>query len=221
MQEFYLDLEVIPPQDREPNPDDVTPPANYKNPETIRAYQESKAEEAYRKLALDPMSGQVIIISVALGDAKPSTFFSTKEKDVFEALETYLQTLQFNINETKDLMKKAPDVWTLVGFNIASYDIPFLFLRAKKYKCKTIQLLLSDLHAYSHRIADVMRMAFPTERNKYVSMDNLCKFFGLEGKGDIDGSMVYDYFLQEKYEELIRYCEDDVIKTRQLYEILK
>ena len=217
---LYLDIETLPPQDRQPDPDDVTPPANYKNPETIRAYQESKAEEVYRKLATNPLDAQVLVIGVAYGDDKAIGLCDTDEKALFDKLEEYLATLQFNIESTKDLIKKSPDSWTIVGHNVAQFDLPILMLRAKKYGGTLTNQLLRDLTPFDHRIADTMRMAMPTMKGSYVSMDDLCGFFGLEGKGDMDGSTVYDYFKEGKIDDIIKYCIKDVETTRKLYKIL-
>jgi len=217
---LFWDLETIPPQDRKPNPDDVEPPGNYKNPETIKAYQEAKADEVYHKLALNPLEAQVIVISAVYGDGDIHTFKDDNEEHLFKKFDMYLHNLQQNPSSTKDLIKMSPDTWTLVGFNLKEFDIPILFLRAKKYNCSLIQKLLRDLSRYDRRIEDVMIMALPTMKSQYVKMDELCKFFGLEGKGDIDGSMVYNYFKEGKLKEIAEYCAKDVERTRELYKIL-
>jgi len=217
---LFIDIETIAPQDIKPNPDMVEPPGNYKNPDTVRAYQESKADEAYRKLALNPLWAQVIVISAAYGDGDIHTFKDDNEEHLLKKFDMYLYNLQQNPSSTKDLIKQSPDVWTLVGYNIREFDAPILFLRAKKYGCKNIERLLRDLSRYDRRIEDVMQMALPTMGKQYLKMDELCKFFGIEGKGDIDGSNVYDYFIGGKLEEIAQYCSEDVQRTRELYKIL-
>ena len=221
MSTLYLDIETIPSQDRKPDPSLVEPPGNYKNPDTIRAYQEAKADEVYRKLSLNPLWAQTIVISAAYGDGAIKAIYDKEEEQVFWGFEKYLNNLSLEPKSTKDLIKQSPDTWTLVGYNIKEFDIPILFLRAKKYKCHTISKLLSGLSRYDRRIDDVMTMALPTMGKQYVKMDELCKFFGIEGKGDIDGSKVYDYFLEGRLDEIAQYCQKDVERTRELYNILK
>jgi len=221
MSTIYIDLETIPPQDRKPDPSLVEPPGNYKNTETIKAYQEAKADEVYRKLSLNPLWAQVIVISAAYGDEEPIVVSGADEKRLLLGLDAYLHNLSVAPKSTKDLIKQSPDTWTLVGYNIKEFDIPILFLRAKKYKCHTISKLLSGLSRYDRRIDDVMTMVLPTMGKQYVKMDELCKFFGIEGKGDIDGSNVYDYYLEGKLEDIAEYCKKDVERTRELYNILK
>ncbi|MNT91954.1 putative 3'-5' exonuclease related to the exonuclease domain of PolB [compost metagenome] len=50
-----------------------------------------------------------------------------------------------------------------------------------------------------------------------ISLDNLCTALGLPGKGEIDGSQVYDYWKAGRIAELIAYCADDVHKAREVH----
>jgi len=218
---LFLDLETIAPQDIKPDPSLVEPPGNYKNPETIRAYQEAKADEVYRKLSLNPLWAQVIVISAAYGDEDIVVTYGEDEQSIFNEFDKYLSSLSLSPQSTKDLIKQSPDTWTIVGYNIREFDAPILFLRAKKYGCKNIERLLRDLSRYDRRIEDVMQMALPTMGKQYLKMEELCKFFGIEGKGDIDGSNVYDYYLEGKIKDIADYCSKDVQRTRELYNILK
>ena len=47
-------------------------------------------------------------------------------------------------------------------------------------------------------------------------MDKLCKAFGIQGKGDFDGSMVAETWKTDK-QKVIDYCADDVARTIQIY----
>jgi predicted PolB exonuclease-like 3'-5' exonuclease len=48
-------------------------------------------------------------------------------------------------------------------------------------------------------------------------LDVLAKLCGFPGKLGMDGSQVYDAFLQGRTEEVRRYCETDVMNTYLLY----
>jgi hypothetical protein len=52
-------------------------------------------------------------------------------------------------------------------------------------------------------------------------MDKVLKFFGMEGKGEIEGSNVYDHFLAGKYQEIADYCKKDVEDVRRLHKLLR
>lgn len=206
-----IDIETIPRQDITPSADLVKIPATYKKEDSIQKYVEENMDTAYRKLAVDPFGAQIIVISAAFKDEKPVVTASDNEEKVMKEIDNWLGSLP-----TKTPLY-AIDV---CGFNIAEFDLPMLFLRACKYGCRNIIELLPG-KPYDDRICDVMRMAFPTKRNEYVSMDKLCGWFGIEGKGDMDGSMVYDYFLEGRLHDIALYCQSDVEKTRELYNKLK
>lgn len=48
-------------------------------------------------------------------------------------------------------------------------------------------------------------------------MNELCAAFDLPGKLGIDGSMVEEYFKQNRLQEIRGYCETDVLNTYLLY----
>ena len=50
-----------------------------------------------------------------------------------------------------------------------------------------------------------------------VSLDKLCKALGLPGKGEIDGSKVWDYVRDGRIAEVADYCADDVRKVWAVY----
>ena len=67
-------------------------------------------------------------------------------------------------------------------------------------------------------IADTLLM-WSGDPHKRGSMDKLCKVLGIPGKGDFDGSMVASTWPTDP-QKVISYCEDDVIRTRSIYQRL-
>ena len=51
-----------------------------------------------------------------------------------------------------------------------------------------------------------------------ISLDKLCKALGLPGKGEIDGSKVWDYVRDGRIAEVADYCADDVRKVWAVYQ---
>jgi hypothetical protein len=58
------------------------------------------------------------------------------------------------------------------------------------------------------------------EHGEKISMDSLAKCLGMEGKGDIDGSMVCDLWLDGKYQTIADYNLSDVRKTAEIHKRL-
>lgn len=55
-----------------------------------------------------------------------------------------------------------------------------------------------------------------------ISLDKLCLALNIESpKGDLDGSKVYDYYLQDRLEEIAEYCKRDIEATRQVFKRMK
>ena len=43
-------------------------------------------------------------------------------------------------------------------------------------------------------------------------------YLGIEGKGDVDGSMVAEMFERHEYDAIARYCMSDVRRTRLVHQ---
>ena len=56
-----------------------------------------------------------------------------------------------------------------------------------------------------------------SDRQKMISLDKLAKALGIQGKSDIDGSMVYGMWKEGKFDEIAQYCADDVRMVRDVY----
>ena len=48
-------------------------------------------------------------------------------------------------------------------------------------------------------------------------LDKIAKLIGAPGKSGIDGSQVWDFYRQGKLEEIVNYCEADVVNTYLVY----
>lgn len=234
---LYVDIETLPNPNYgeivKPTKDDLKCPGNYKKPESIKAWYDDPArdeelEEMYqkrvnefRKTALDPWEGQIFCIAWALEEEgvleeDVRVIWDNDEKSLLESFEKELH------NYEKKLTNKM-SVVRLVGFNIRNFDNTFLRLKSIKHRLKWLPQIFPTREARG-RIEDVMEMAMVTTRltaDKYVSQDKVSKFFGLEGKGDIDGSKVFDYWKEERYQEIAEYCKKDVETVRKLYKLLR
>jgi len=206
---LYIDIETIPAV--EPTDEDIKSCSLKKTPDTIQKDFEENydtlLQKALKKKGTSIYDSKVVCIGFAFNNDKPQSVIGT---------ETYL--LQAFENIIKDYHKEnggSKESNLLVGFNSDNFDFPILYLRACLYKMDGLKSLF-----YYCEKRDVMKMGTCKIYGKFVSMDNLCKFFNIEGKGDVDGSMVYPMYKEGKIEEIAEYCRRDVEKTRKLYNIL-
>ena len=109
-----------------------------------------------------------------------------------------------------------------VGYNILSFDVPWLYLRAIKYGCTSLKVQLPQ-HKGSNNYTDIMQAVSSTlyGKDSYMSQKNVAKFFGIESKTDMDGSMVHQSYVDGKIDEIARYCMEDVDVVRKLYKKIK
>lgn len=222
---LYIDIETIPGGER-PRVEDLKCPGTYKKPDSIKAWYDDPArkeevEEVFRKTALDPWAGQIVCIAWKLVDEDYDDIV-INTLDYNNELEL-LKEFEFELRGYPKKQFDKMSVVHFVGHNIKSFDIPYLYLRAAKYDLKWLQQIIPN-GFQRDRIYDTMEMCAVTARmtpDKYVSLDKACRFFGLDGKGDIDGSMVYDLYKEGRYQEISDYCKADVERVIELHKRLR
>lgn len=110
----------------------------------------------------------------------------------------------------------------LSGFNIKWFDIPFVVKRAVKLGIPVPQ----KLKVFGKKPWEVGGIIDICEAWKHIwyntaSLDVTCRHLGIKSSKDgIDGSQVQDFVDQWKWDEVIRYCEEDVRATMDIYKKL-
>jgi hypothetical protein len=211
---LYLDIETIPAQSDEARAAvaaTVKPPATMKKAETIAAWEaEQKAsavEEAIAKTSFNAAFGQICCIGFTFDDA-PATSISwpinvDNEKRMITAFFDEAGAIIGN---------RFP---TLVGHFITGFDIRFIWQRCMVLGIRVPAWLPKDPKPWEGGVFDTMT-AWAGARDT-ISMDNLCRALGVDGKGDVDGSMVGRMFAEGKHKEIAAYCRDDVDRTRAIH----
>ena len=207
---IYLDIETIPTQNPElikHVSENVKAPGNYKDPEKIAAYIAEAADSEVLKTSFDGAYGHIICISYAIGDSDPSTLNIETVDDEKLMLEMFYSGLNAFVG----------DGWqnpVFVCHNIQGFDLPFLKKRSMILGVKPSPIIRFNSKPWDANPYDTMMQ---WDAKNFASLDKLCKAFCIDGKGDVDGSMVYEMWKAGKHQEISDYCYDDVIKVRQLY----
>lgn len=210
--EIYIDIETLPGPER-PSPEDIEAPKNFKDPAKIRAYQQEKLEETYRAQALDSMQGRILCIGWAVGDDPVSTLCAglNKVEDEAALLHAFQDTLLDYFIDLEGLE------WT--GHNIRTFDLPWIWRKALKYRLFSLARIIPR-GRYDKRIKDTLEIWAADYRDR-VSLEAIARFLGLTGKtAGLDGSKVYDFWLEGRLQEISDYCARDVELTRQVYQII-
>ncbi len=209
----YFDIETIPnqrPETFEKLKEQVKAPASYKKPESIEKWLEenrySAAQEALAKTSLDGGAGHVCTIGWAKNDGKIRVEHAETVAEEHDILTAFF-------NDLSDYKSH-----TLVGHNIAKFDIPFLLKRAVVLgvPLPPETAFPRDPKPWDKRVFDTMT-AWAGARDM-ISMNRLCGILGIIGKDDFDGSQVAQAWADGEHLRIAHYCSSDVDRTRQIHQ---
>ena len=182
-------------------------------------FREEKAVEVaqakWEKTSFDPEVAPIACICIDINGKQFS--FSTHNghcKDEADLLDCFHEHINEACIEHGEAIRKPK----FIGHYLNKFDLPFIFKRSviNNVKCCTGVKWVDAKHGYD--CFDTMQAW--AGYGKSISMDKLAKILGIEGKGDIDGSMVYDTW-QEDPQKVIDYCHADVAMVRAIHERLK
>lgn len=210
---LYFDIETIPSQSPEVHAriaESITPPGNISKAETIAAWEADKKpaliKDAIAKTALDGSVGHICCIGAAADDRAAIATTSDDERGLI------VQFLEWAEKRVAEDSYRFP---TIVGHNVVNFDIRFIWQRAIVLGIRMPGWFPRDPKPWGNECFDTMT-AFAGARNT-IGMDRLCSALGLDGKGDIDGSMVGDLWAAGERERIAEYCKADVERTREIH----
>lgn len=117
----------------------------------------------------------------------------------------------------------------LVSWNGSSFDLPILHYRALLYGVSSPSYWnIGDdgdasfrwnnyLSRYHYRHSDLMDILAGYQGRSNAPLTEIALMLGLPGKLGMDGSQVWNYFLEGRREAIRNYCETDVLNTYLIY----
>lgn len=216
--EITLDIETIPTQDKaviDRIAADITTPGNISKADTIAAWHVEKKPgliaEAVLKTSFDGAFGRMACAAIAIGDDFPIAFYQ-EDWQKPDAETAVLKELFYAISNATRTSTCKP---IFIGHNLIEFDLKFLFQRAVILGIKPPACIPFRARPWDDTVFDTMAAWAGRDR---VSMDKLCRALGLAGKGDLDGSKVWEYVQAGRIKEVAAYCADDVRRTRALHQ---
>ena len=216
----FIDIETIPQQPEKEAKlaiaETITAPNTMSKPETIEAWhngvgkyegeKEKVIDETYRKTSFDASKGEICSIAWAIQDGDIhhcGAYESCQEKDL----------LRFFFD--KVLVGLEKNVPYFVGHYIGGFDLKFIWQRAVILGVKpSFELPFNGWHGSDY--FDTMT-AWCGKKSGSISADNLAKALGIEGKGDMDGSKVWDTWKAGDFAKVCEYNADDVRIVREIH----
>jgi DNA polymerase elongation subunit (family B) len=204
-----FDIETLPTQDEaviKQIAATIKPPGSIKKKESIDAWMDENFDQALKdsvlKTSFDGMYGRVACIAWSCEEGVVNSTLESHSEE--ECIRSFYESIEQNITK-------------FCGHNLAGFDLPFLKHRSIILGIKPPSILLMAMNAkpWSDWFADTMLM-WSSDKSKMVSMDALCRAFGIPGSGDFNGSMVAETWLVDP-QKVIDYCVDDVRRTVEIY----
>lgn len=211
MTNIYLDIETIPSQEQwVKDTIDVKPSAAIKKQETLdKWYKEeypAKLQEAQDKMSLDGLTNQIIVIGLAIDDGEVITLANDDE---FNLLNEFYHTLK---------MKSDAFGNVFIGHNILGFDLNVIKKRSIIKNVTPDFKMPFAAKPWDDSVYDTM---LRWDAKNFTSQDKIALALGLEGKGDMDGSMVYQYWKDGRIDDIKAYCGRDVITVREIHKRMK
>ncbi len=209
---LYLDIETVGTSDPRIIAEieaSVTPPGNYKKAESIAEWEANSkpalVKEAVEKTAFSGAVGRVVCTGWAWNDDPAVALTATDEGDLLSA---FVQ----GATDTKPVNFYQP---VIVGHNVATFDVRFLWQRAYVLGIRLPAWFPRDARPWADNINDTMAMWSGARES--ISLDNLCRALSLPGKGNITGADVGKLWAEGAYETIAEYCRGDVERVRNVH----
>lgn len=219
--EIFLDIETIPTARTDIQARcvaDVSPPGNYKKPETIADWWakegESKKAEAIARTALDGTWGEIICIGLAVNDGPVEVYGrGHTEADLLNTFSLMLDSKCTKAIQSGDMW---PTIARWIGHNIIDFDLRFIWQRTKLLGV-ALPFSLPVGRAFDKHVFDTMKeWAGYKDR---ISQKDLELAFGI-GRNDPlveGGADVFQAYQEGRIDDIKQHCREDVENLRAIY----
>lgn len=223
MWKLFFDIETIPTQNEKIKnrvTANLSPPKNISKPETLQKWVRDDLpklqDEAWRKTSLDGTFGEIVSIAYAVEDGEEECIYRKQGESEFDLL------VEFSSIVSEHSRQNNFNLPHWIGHNIVGFDLRFLWQRCVINDLPFGIRIPADAKPWAEYISDTMLMwKGSSYGGASASMDALCVAFGMEGKGDLDGSKIWDYWRDGRYDEIVEYNKLDVKRTRIFYERMR
>lgn len=179
-------------------------PANYSKPDTIEKWVAENADAVHRRTALDPMAGRILCIGYAVGDGAARVAYDASGANTLALLDELHAAF---------IGLRSP-VW--IGHNLAGFDLPWLKRHAWRLGHPVSRLI--PFTRFSPMVADTMLLWQGGDTRGHTKLSAIAEFLGVGSKAPgLDGSKVYDAWLEGQHDRIASYCAQDVELTRAIY----
>jgi len=203
MKRNYIDIETGPWANAPEFDPSTVKLGNVKDPAKVAAKIEEARASYQDKLALDPMTGQVLAIGVHDHSNGYIAIHGDNEKEVLAEFLPWLNNELFHQHY-------------ICGWNLKGFDLPFIRHRAFLHGLgHLVPVVLYDNRGFEHScVKDLMLIWSYGKRGSdaWVGLDKVAKFLGHPGKRGISGKEFAEYYhgSPEQQRMAMEYLKTDV-----------
>lgn len=177
-----------------------------------------------------PLTGAIVVIGVLDVEKNSGViYFQAPKSEIAEFTEG---NFKFKPCTEKEMLHNfwegAKEYREFISYNGRSFDVPFIIARSAVNKVKITKDLMSNRYGYGQKYGaahtDLLdQLTYFGAVRKRGSLHLWCRALGIKSPKEdgIDGESVGRYFKEGKYEDIARYNANDLVATKELYEIWK
>ncbi len=186
------------------------------------AENDEEREDIKNKLALYPLTGEIVAIGLLNPETKKGVMLFQAGKEKPEDFEE--DGVLYEAGIEKEILEKFWDfVKTydqVITFNGRGFDVPYLMMRSAVHRIQPSKNLMGYRYDSKNHCDLLDQLTFYGATRKY-NLDFYAKSFGIKSSKEegVDGSMVGELYEKGEYLQIARYCVRDLITTKGLFEI--
>ena len=218
---LFLDIESLPTN----RPDFIAEveaavkcPASYKKQEAINEWWETEGplarKNAVHKTGLD--GGIARMAAIAWGWGSEEVKAAHTAVDGVHSIERERRIIEGFFSECQAVYDATGAAPTIIGHCVTSFDIRWIWHRAIVLGVTPPWWWPVNVKPWDADAVQDTAVMWVGPRDR-ISLDRLARILGVGGKGEFDGSQVWDAWEAGEHERVREYCADDVRLVRRIW----
>jgi len=188
---------------------------------------ERELEQIKKGLPFSPFLGEIVAVGMIDEEDKGAVYFRADNDAKVKDFED--EGIQYRVGSEKEVLERfwevARNYYTFVTFNGRAFDAPYLMIRSAVHGIRPSRNLMPNRYLSGQKFGtqhiDLSdQFTFYGAVRRLPKLHFVTKAFNIESpkEGGMSGEEVPQAFADGRYEEIARYCMDDVVATKKLFE---
>jgi len=185
------------------------------------AGSEEDIKAAKEGLGFSPLTGEIVAIGMLNPDTGNGAVYFQSPEVLQEPLKEdgieYIADTEAGV--LRRFWEAVKHYDQIITFNGRGFDAPFIMLRSAVHRIKPSKELMPNRYNLSH--VDLLdQLTFYGSVRRKFSLHMWCRAFGIKSPKEegVTGHEVNDFFKQQQYLAIAKYCVGDLYATKELFE---